>query len=330
MLKIKTLISVAAAAMFLVPTVAQADKPIVIKVGTLAPANSPWGRVFKRAAKEVQSATNGAVKIKVYPGGQRGDEKVMVRKMKSGQLQGAAITSVGLAQISKEILVLQAPGLIRSNKQLDCVRGKLADRFEKSLAAKGFTLLGWGDVGKTYLMGGSQIKDPSDLKNAKPWVWESDPVFGSLYRLAGAKATPLTVPDVLQGLSNSVIDTIYSSPVATTSLQWHPHVKYINAKLISVGVGATLVTQKAWDQATPEQKETIRAITAKWHDVLKAKVRSMNSKALKTLKGQGAVIVKGDSGKWNALFKRVQEDLVGKIYSRSLLDEARRHAKACK
>ncbi len=317
-------------ALMMLPATATADDPIVIKMASLAPRNSPWGQVFTRAKRELEKESQGKVKIKLYLGGSRGDEKVMVRKMKSGQLDGAAITSVGLAQIAKEVLVLQAPGLITSNKQMDCVRGKLKGRFEQALLDKGFVLLGWGDVGKTYLMGGAEVKNPGDLKNVKPWVWEADPVFGELYAQVKATPTPLTVPDVLHGLTNSVIDTIYSSPVATVSLQWHPHVKFINSKLVSIGIGATLVSKAAWDKATDEEKALIQKINAKWHGVLKSKVRKMNGKAINTLKERGAKIVSGDSGKWKALFRKTQDALVGKIYSRSLLDEARKHAAACK
>jgi TRAP-type C4-dicarboxylate transport system substrate-binding protein len=230
---------------------------------------------------------------------------------------------VGLSHIAKEVLVLQAPGLIRNNRQLDHVRGALSERFERALYEQGFVLLGWGDVGKTYLMSSHPVRNPSDLVDAKPWVWESDPVFGSLYRQVNAQATPLPVPDVLQGLSNNVIETFYASPVAAVALQWHPHVRYINSKLITIGVGATVVSRDMWERATEEQRGIISEVTSKWHGVLKTKVRRMNSSALSTLRERGAEIVQGDSALWERLFTRVQNDLVGRIYSQELLNEVR-------
>ena len=58
-------------------------KPTVFKLATLAPAKSAWMRVFKAAAKEIRKRTNGEVIVRIYGGGRRGDEKVVVRKMKS-------------------------------------------------------------------------------------------------------------------------------------------------------------------------------------------------------------------------------------------------------
>lgn len=318
------------AASLLAPTIASAQAPVKIEMATLAPRNSPWATVFRAAAKEVEKETNGAVKIVVYFGGSRGDEKKMIRKMRSDQLQGAAITSVGLSVIAKEILVLQTPGLIRTYKQLDYVREKLRDRFTQALDKEGFVLLGWGDVGYTYFLSAKEVKTPSDLKNVKPWVWSEDPVVAMVYKLIGASATPLPVPSVMQNLTTGQIDTIYASPVAAVALNWFNYSKYITNLVLNVGVGATVVTKKAWSQATPEQQAIIRRVNDKWHKVLINKIRKDNGKAVRTLKKRGVTVVKlsaADKAAWAALFVRVQDKLAGKIYPKSLLDQVRRLVK---
>src|SRR4051812_33240765 len=88
----------------------EADAAEVIKIGTLAPAASPWGQVFKIWADAVSKKSSGAVELQFFYNGQQGDEGAMVGKMKSGQLDGAAVTAVGLSKIYKPILALQIPG----------------------------------------------------------------------------------------------------------------------------------------------------------------------------------------------------------------------------
>ena len=85
----------------------------VIKIGTLAPAASPWGQVFKVWADAVSKKSGGNVELQFFYNGSQGDEGAMVGKMKAGQLDGAAITSVGLGKIYKPILALQMPGLFQ-------------------------------------------------------------------------------------------------------------------------------------------------------------------------------------------------------------------------
>ena len=51
---------------------------------------------------------------------QAGDENLMVQKIRSGQLDGAAVTVFGLAQTGvTDILVFQLPGLFTNWAKLD-------------------------------------------------------------------------------------------------------------------------------------------------------------------------------------------------------------------
>ena len=307
------------------PAVAQEKR--VVKLATLAPDRSAWMNVFRAAAKETMAKTGNLVQIKIYGGGRRGDEKVVVKKMMSGNLDGAAITSVGLAQIAPEILVLQAPRLIRNYAQLDRIREKLQPRFEKLLLDKGFILLGWGDVGYTYLFSATPVVNPEDLKNTKPWVWASDPIMQEVYKQLGVSATPLPVPEVLQNLNSGLINCIYGSPLAAMALQWADHGKYITGIPLTIGVGATVVTKRLWDTLTDEQKKVVREVGDKWHKILVRKVRKDNDKSVAVLKEQkGFQIAKVDAAaaaKWNALAVKVQDALVGRVYPQSLLNEVR-------
>src|SRR5690349_24470493 len=81
-----------------------------IKLGTLAPKDSAWGKVFGAWSKAVEEES-GAVKLTWFYNGSKGDEIAMVGKMRSKELDGAAITGTGLAQIWPHIGALQMPGL---------------------------------------------------------------------------------------------------------------------------------------------------------------------------------------------------------------------------
>ena len=148
----------------------------VLKIATLAPENSAWDKVFKRFEKEVETATSGTLDLKVYNGGVQGDEEVVVRKMKSGQLDGAALTAVGLSKIVPNALVLQLPGLFTSYKELDYVRKKMNDELTAEFDKQGYVFLGWGDVGFAYIFSNTPIEKPEDLQKAKMWAWSADPI----------------------------------------------------------------------------------------------------------------------------------------------------------
>ena len=251
----------------------------VLKMATLAPENSAWDKVFKRFEKEVEEATNGTLDLKVYNGGVQGDEEVVVRKMKSGQLDGAAVTAVGLSKIVPNALVLQLPGLFTSYKELDYVRKKMNADLTAEFEKQGYVFLGWGDVGFAYIFSNTPIEKPSDLKKAKMWAWSADPIASVIISEAGGNPIPLAVPDVLPSLQTGAVDAFTTSPLAGIALRWFTKAKYMGAKKVAVGIGASVVSKKSWDKLTPEQQEALRAASLKWHKKLVQKVRKDNKKS---------------------------------------------------
>jgi TRAP-type C4-dicarboxylate transport system substrate-binding protein len=113
--------------------------------------------LFHEFDRAVQQRTNGAVRVKFYSGGASGDERDMVRKMRLGQLSGAAVTSIGLGLIQPEVRVLEVPLLLQSWEELDYVRGQLDGELRKKFEDKGYVLLNWGDVGPIHLFSNTPV-----------------------------------------------------------------------------------------------------------------------------------------------------------------------------
>src|SRR2546421_2181948 len=82
------------------PRAARAD--VEIKLGTLAPKGSTWDILIKEMAQKWSEVSGGKVKLRTYPGGVLGNEGDMVRKMRIGQLSAAALTAIGLHDITPE------------------------------------------------------------------------------------------------------------------------------------------------------------------------------------------------------------------------------------
>ncbi|HEX4459907.1 MAG TPA: TRAP transporter substrate-binding protein DctP, partial [Polyangia bacterium] len=100
---------------------ARAQTPVTLKIATLAPEGSSWMVQFHEWAKNVEEHTGGRVKVKFFSGGAAGDERDAVRKMRLGQLNGAAVTAIGLGLINSEVRVLELPMLINNYDELDYV-----------------------------------------------------------------------------------------------------------------------------------------------------------------------------------------------------------------
>jgi TRAP-type C4-dicarboxylate transport system substrate-binding protein len=101
---------------------ARAAGPTVIKMATLAPEGSSWYKVLQKMGEGWKRATNGAVTLRIYPGGVSGDEDAVIRKMRVGQLQAAAVTGIGLSYLDRSFYALHIPMMYASDEEFDYVR----------------------------------------------------------------------------------------------------------------------------------------------------------------------------------------------------------------
>ncbi len=176
-------IAVAVVAALTLATGAASADPIVVKIGTLAPADSLWAHEFKKLAKAIEGDTNGELKLDFQWNGQAGDEVLMVQKIRTGQLDAAAVTALGLAATGvPDILLFDLPGLFTSWEKLDAARDALKDEFNKMFEAKGFSVLGWGDVGELKTMTvGFEVHHPTDLRGKGTFFLQGDPIQPKVY-----------------------------------------------------------------------------------------------------------------------------------------------------
>src|SRR5450432_2010759 len=77
--------------------------PIEIKIATLAPRGSSWAKMLEQWGDKVAADTQGRVTVRMYENGEQGDERDVVRKMKLGQVDGSAITAVGLGLVKPDV-----------------------------------------------------------------------------------------------------------------------------------------------------------------------------------------------------------------------------------
>jgi TRAP-type C4-dicarboxylate transport system substrate-binding protein len=264
-----------------VATTARAETT-VIKIATLAPEGSSWMKVFHEFGQAVEKRAP-TLKVKYYAGGVAGDERDAVRKMRLGQINGAAVTAIGLGLIQPEVRVLELPFIFNSFAELDYVRTTLDGEFRKKFEEKGYVLLAWGDVGPVHLFTNTPVKSRDDLNQLKLWAWTDDPVVRTLFQQLGLNGVPLGVPDVLPGLQTGLINACYGSPLATLALQWNTKVKYMTSMVIGQSIGAIVLTKAAWSGLAPDAQKVLAEEAKKMQDKLLGIVRTDNGTALKKM-----------------------------------------------
>lgn len=303
------------------------DKPAAatktISIATLAPPGSTWMKVFEAWNREVRRRSNKTLELRFYAGGVQGDESEVIRKIRNGRLDGAAVTAVGLAQIYRPALVFQMPGILKNYAQLDAARAALAGEMNPKFTEAGFQMLGWADVGQSYVFSNAPITKPSDLAARKPWVWRDDLVLPAFYKIVKSNAVPLQLPEVLGALQTNRIDTVISTPVAAVALQWQSRLTTMLDFPLTVVIGGTVMGQKQWDSLTPEQKTIMTETSAQFHALARKNLRADEEKALVAIKERNIKVSKpseADKAEWLKIGGQVRQALVGQVADQALVD----------
>ena len=307
--------------------IAAADS-VEIRMATLAPSGSRWEKTLSEAGATIEKQTDGRVKVKYYADAGQGDERDYIRKINQGQLDGAAVTSVGLAMIDESIRVLELPMMFESEAELDYVRGKMWKHFQKKFEKKGFQLGEPGDVGWVYFLSKKKVESLADLKNQKVWMWGDDQVVKETFKVLGVSGVPLGVPEVDANLTSGKINACYGPPLAAMVLGWANKVKYMTSMPMSYAIGATIIKLDALKNISKDDLKTVLKVTKKSAKSLRKSVRKDNKNSEKQMKRKGVTIttVKADMvADFTTAAEQVWKNLAGKVYSQDELDQVLKH-----
>jgi TRAP-type C4-dicarboxylate transport system substrate-binding protein len=315
------MLALCAAVAFATARPARADN-LELRIATLAPSGSPWMKVLDKAAADTRDRTAGRVTFKYFEGGQQGDERDFVRKIKLGQLDGAAVTAVGLSMIDESIRVLELPTMFQSVEELDYVADKLWPYFQKKFEKKGFRLQDRGEVGWIYFLSKKKVEKLADLRDQKLWIWGDDQLVGSMFKKLGLNGVPLGVPEVDGNLTSGKIDACYGSPLAAVALQWYSKVKYMTSMPSSFAIGATVVSLESLKKLSAEDGKAVEDISRANAKKLRRVIRKANEDAKGTMSRKGVTVVQTPIAMVDEITKKSSEmwsELAGKIYSKDEL-----------
>ena len=301
-----------------------------IKVGTLAPKNSEWGKYFSAWARAVKKETNGAYELDWAYNGSAGDEAGMIGGMRSGALHGGALTATGLSSIFPSVVALQMPGLVDTWAQLDKVRNDAKGTFDAAFDQAGFKILGWGDVGIGHVMFRDPLNDPDhpekgfkkpeirgpgDLKAYNTFYISGDAIGSKFLETLGISSPrPLSVPAILPALSgrdSSAIDVITTPAIAAEQLQWAPNITHVVDMPVGFGIGALVMNKKFYSELPEDIRKVIESTGKNTSELLTTAIRNKDQEAWNELMRTKKVVKLTDAEKaqWQAKFTDLRKVL---------------------
>ena len=311
---------------------AQAQAPVTLKLGTLAPQNSTWHEILRELAARWEQASNGQVKLRVYAGGVQGSEGDMVRKMAVNQLQAAAISNIGIHDILPDPQALSVPMMFGSEAEAECAFQRVRPRLEQALASHGYVVMQWSRIGALYMFCDRAFRTPAEMTkaNAKVFAWEGDPKSVEAWRAGGFQPVVLSSTDIVPSLQTGMIDCLTNSPLYVLTARLFE--KASNMVDLPWGwlYGATLVRKDAWEKIAPDLRPKLLAIAVELGQKADIDVRRLNTDAVSAMQKQGLKVVPVDPAPWRAAMEKSWPVVRGGVVPAEAFDEVKRARDACR
>jgi TRAP-type C4-dicarboxylate transport system substrate-binding protein len=320
----RKLLAIAAFAVLgLVSPLAHAD--VTIKLGTLAPNGSAWHTLLKEMGQKWEAASGGKVKLRVYPGGVLGNEGDLVKKMRIGQLQAAALTTIGLHDIAPDAQAIDVPMMVDSWATLDYVMDRMGPKLERTFESKGYVVLGWSEVGFVRFFSTKKVSTLPEMQAAKMFCWEGDPASADAWRAGGFHPVVISSTDIVPSLQTGMIDTVALAPLYAYSSHIFEKAKYMLDLPWTVLTGGTVVKKEDWDKVPADVKPKLIEISREYAKKIGAEVRKMDSDALTSMVKDGLQVVKpADPGAFTKAAQASYTVVRGRVVPAETFDEVKK------
>ena len=301
--------------------------PVRIRLGTLVPQGTSYHRILQQMGERLRTATNGQAQLVVYAG-TMGSEAELVRRMRLGQLQAAALSGVGMAEIDPAISALQEmPMAFRTLEEYEFVRGRLEPTLAARLAERGFVALFWGDAGWVRFFTRRPAVRPDDFRSFRVFVTAGDNEQFDLMRSSGFSPVFLEWVDALTALRTGMIDAVPTIPYFALSMQFNTVAGYMLEVNFMPLLAAMLISKRTWDGLSPETQAALRDAALEAGRQFQAHGRAEGDSAGAAMRRRGLTVVPlppAAEAQWRALSERLYPEIRGRMVPADMFDEVLR------
>lgn len=231
----------------------------VLRAADNNPAGYPTVEGVRRFADLLRSRSDGALNVKLYPGGQLGQEKDTLEITIFGGVDFNRVNLAPLNSIARETLVPTLPFMFRSTEHMRAAMdGAPGETILDSLRPHGLVGLCFYDSGaRSFYTTERPIERPEDLNGLKIRVQNSD-LYVSMIEALGGDATPMPFGEVYQGLLQGVVDGAENNWPSYESTRHFEAAKFYSLTRHVLAPEVLVMSRKRWEKLTAKEQELVR------------------------------------------------------------------------
>ncbi|WP_215406183.1 TRAP transporter substrate-binding protein [Janthinobacterium sp. JC611] len=297
---------------------AYAQAPIVIKFSHVVATDTPKGQAAERFKQLAEKATNGKVKVELYPNSQLYKDKEELEALQLGAVQMLAPSLAKFGPLGvKEFEAFDLPYIFPTKTALyNVTEGEIGKSLLKKLEPKGITGLAYWDNGFKVMSANKPLHTPADFKGLKMRI-QSSKVLDAQMRALGANPQVLAFSEVYQALQTGVVDGTENPPSNMYTQKMHEVQKHVTVSNHGYLGYAVIVNKKFWDGLPPEIRTQLEKAMREATTFEKAIAQRDNDQALDAIKKAGKTqiytLTVQEQAEWRRALAPVQKAMEGRI-----------------
>jgi C4-dicarboxylate-binding protein DctP len=327
-MKRRTLIAIALAATCdSGPLLAQA--PIIIKFSHVVANDTPKGKGAQRFKELAEKATNGRVKVEVYPNSTLYKDKEELEALQLGAVQMLAPSLAKFGPLGvKEFEVFDLPFLFVDKAALTRVtQGPAGRMLLGKLDAKGIKGLAYWDNGFKQMTANKPLRVPADFKGLKMRI-QSSKVLDAQFRAVGANPQVMAFSEVYQALQTGVVDGTENTASNIYTQKMHEVQKYLTVSDHGYIGYAVIVNKKFWDSLPPDIRKALDGAMAEATKYANTIAQEENDQAMAGIRKWGkttiTTLTPAERMQWRQAMLPVRKEMEGRVGKETLtaIDQA--------
>ncbi|MDB4971248.1 MAG: TRAP-type C4-dicarboxylate transporter, periplasmic component [Myxococcales bacterium] len=237
---------------------------MTLRMATVAPEGSTWANLLRSWAREVDTLTQGAVRIRWYFSGATGDELETMEGIRTGNLDGIGSGGMICERLAPSMRIQGLAGVFQSREEAAYVMERIRPTLEGETRRSGFELLILTGLGPEVIFSRTPVRSMADLRKIKLWRWASDEVGIAISREMGLEVVPTNLDAAARAYDQRQSDGFIAIPTAALAFQWSTQARYITDLRSGYLTGCVAVAHRALDRLTAEQQKQFRRSFAKY------------------------------------------------------------------
>jgi TRAP-type C4-dicarboxylate transport system substrate-binding protein len=156
------------------------------------------------------------------------------------------------------------PGMFHSRAELKYVAQRMRPTFDEEFKKAGFVNLGESTLGPSMIFLRKPVHTFAELTKVRIWSLKDDMTKRKLVGAIGLTLIPYSFDESRQAYDHGLVDGFLAPPTGALGFQWSTQARYLIDVVTDDILGCMVVTSKAVDRISIENRQLISAAMAKF------------------------------------------------------------------